>query len=125
MKVVYNTIHTKLYTNPSEFVFLQIVVTSLMRSVPEMGNVLLVCLLFWLIFSVIGVQTFGGKFYKCVDDDGIRLNTTIVATRNDCLTLYGQDHWINSRINFDNVGAAAVALFQVVNEERVVQFTQQ
>ena len=82
---------------------------------------LLVCLLFWLIFSVIGVQTFGGKFYKCVDDDGIRLNATIVATRNDCLILYGQDHWVNSRINFDHIGAAAVALFQVVNAKGTIQ----
>lgn len=87
-----------------------------MRSVPEVGNVLLVCLMIWLIFSVIGVQLFGGKFYKCVNDDGIRLNTTIIATRNDCVSLYGEDHWINSRINFDHVGKAAIALFQVVKE---------
>lgn len=50
--------------------FLQIVVNALMYAIPSIFNVLLVCLVFWLIFSIMGVQFFGGKFFKCVDDDG-------------------------------------------------------
>lgn len=41
-----------------------------MYAIPSIFNVLLVCLVFWLIFSIMGVQFFGGKFFKCVDDDG-------------------------------------------------------
>ena len=38
-----------------------------MYAIPSIFNVLLVCLVFWLIFSIMGVQFFGGKFYKCID----------------------------------------------------------
>jgi hypothetical protein len=48
----------------------QIVVNALMYAIPSIFNVLLVCLVFWLIFSIVGVQFFGGKFFKCVDEEG-------------------------------------------------------
>jgi hypothetical protein len=34
----------------------QIVVNALMYAIPSIFNVLLVCLVFWLIFSIMGVQ---------------------------------------------------------------------
>lgn len=49
---------------------MRIVVNALMYAIPSIFNVLLVCLVFWLIFSIMGVQFFGGKFFKCVDGDG-------------------------------------------------------
>jgi hypothetical protein len=48
-----------------------------MYAIPSIFNVLLVCLVFWLIFSIMGVQFFGGKFYKCTDNEGIVLNITV------------------------------------------------
>lgn len=51
----------------------QIVVNALMFAIPAIFNVLLVCLVFWLVFSILGVQLFGGKFYKCVDESDERL----------------------------------------------------
>ncbi len=62
-------------------VLFQIVVNALMYAIPSIFNVLLVCLVFWLIFSIAGVQLFGGKFYKCVDADGERMDHTIVPNR--------------------------------------------
>lgn len=47
---------------------MRIVVNALMYAIPSIFNVLLVCLVFWLIFSIMGVQFFSGKFYKCVDE---------------------------------------------------------
>lgn len=44
-----------------------------MFAIPAIFNVLLVCLVFWLVFSILGVQLFGGKFYKCVDESDERL----------------------------------------------------
>ncbi len=92
---------------------LQIVVNALMYAIPSIFNVLLVCLVFWLIFSIMGVQFFGGKFYKCVDDTGTRLDVSEVADKFECrdknLT------WINSKITFDHVGHAYLALFQVAS----------
>ncbi len=86
-----------------------------MYAIPSIFNVLLVCLVFWLIFSIMGVQFFGGKFYKCVDDDGERLPIDIVDTKYDCLEK--NYTWLNSKIHFDHVGHAYLALFQVATFE--------
>lgn len=48
---------------------LQVVVNALIQAVPSILNVLMVCLVFWLIFSIMGVQMFSGSFYKCVDEN--------------------------------------------------------
>ena len=40
---------------------MQIVVNSLMRAIPAIVNVLLVGMMFWLIFSIMGVQFFAGR----------------------------------------------------------------
>ncbi|XP_059488703.1 sodium channel protein 60E-like isoform X4 [Neocloeon triangulifer] len=94
---------------------MRIVVNALMYAIPSIFNVLLVCLVFWLIFSIMGVQFFGGKFYKCVDANNTKLDISIVNHRNDCeINNYT---WINSKINFDNVGQGYLALFQVATFE--------
>ena len=66
------------------FYYIQIVVNALMYAIPAIFNVLLVCLVFWLIFSIMGVQFFGGKFYKCLDDDGERLEIDVVNDKWEC-----------------------------------------
>ena len=43
---------------------IQVVVNALVQAIPSIFNVLLVCLIFWLIFAIMGVQMFAGKFYK-------------------------------------------------------------
>lgn len=78
-----------------------------------------------------GVQFFGGKFYKCIDEFGELLPIDVrkfpllyclfvergflfqrVDNKWDCLD---QNYtWINSKISFDHVGIAYLALFQVV-----------
>jgi len=55
----------------------QIVVNALMYAIPSIFNVLLVCLVFWLIFSIMGVQFFGGKFFKCTDEKGNLLSVSV------------------------------------------------
>ncbi len=37
---------------------------ALVQAIPSIFNVLLVCLIFWLIFAIMGVQMFAGKYYK-------------------------------------------------------------
>jgi hypothetical protein len=61
------------------FSIFKIVVNALMYAIPSIFNVLLVCLVFWLIFSIMGVQFFGGKFYKCLDEQGAKINITVRA----------------------------------------------
>ncbi|XP_069172735.1 sodium channel protein 60E [Procambarus clarkii] len=95
---------------------MKIVVNALMYAIPSIFNVLLVCLVFWLIFSIMGVQMFGGKFYKCIDRKTAEiLPLKVVENKNECLKK--NYSWINSKINFDHVGYAYLALFQVATFE--------
>ena len=67
-----------------------------MYAIPSIFNVLLVCLVFWLIFSIMGVQFFGGKFFKCVDADGNRLDVDVVNNKTEC---FQKNYtWINSKV---------------------------
>jgi voltage-gated sodium channel type II alpha len=43
---------------------MRIVVNALVQAIPSIFNVLLVCLIFWLIFAIMGVQLFNGKYHK-------------------------------------------------------------
>lgn len=95
------------------FIF-QVVVNALIKAIPSIFNVLVVCIVFWLIFCIVGVQFFSGKFFKCVDAEGERINASIIPNETEC---YAQNlTWKNSKINFDNVLNAYLALFQVVSE---------
>ena len=89
-----------------------------MHSIPSIANVLLVCGVFWLIFSVMGFQLFGGKFYRCVDADFALVNISLVDNKAQCLanaslTKY---QWTNRDINFDNALYGFLALFQTVSK---------
>ena len=96
----------------------QVVVNALIKAIPSIFNVLLVCLVFWLIFGIVGVQFFAGKFHKCVDKDGVRVSWEIVKNRSQCAQYNESGYtWENSAINFDNVLNAYLALFQVVSVE--------
>jgi hypothetical protein len=62
-----------------------------------------------------GVQLFGGKFYKCVyvgTHDRVNVSEKI-ANKMDCLNR--NLTWENSRVNFDHVLNGYLALFQVVS----------
>lgn len=70
-----------------------------------------------------GVQLFGGRYHKCLDAEGNKINASIVPNRTIC-ELHEHDlnySWENSKINFDNAGAAYLALFQVVSTFYVYQ----
>ncbi len=92
---------------------MKVVVNALVGALPSIFNVLLVCLIFWLIFAIIGVNTFMGKFYKCIDKDtGEKFSHEIIPNKTVCLNETGAQ-WANSRVTFDNVLIAYLALFQV------------
>ncbi|XP_078531191.1 sodium channel protein 1 brain-like [Lissotriton helveticus] len=97
---------------------MRLVVNSLVSSIPSISNVMLVCLIFWLIFGIVGVQLFGGKFFACFDKNGIRLPITIVNNRTDCEANFNNGYsWRNSETGFDNILFAYVSLFQVATFE--------
>ncbi|CAG7829681.1 unnamed protein product [Allacma fusca] len=97
---------------------MKIVVNALMFAIPSIFNVLLVCLLFWLIFSIMGVQFFKGKFYRCVENDsGDTVSIEKVKTRQECCNMTSKYSWVNTQPNFDNVFQGYLTLFQVATFE--------
>lgn len=92
---------------------------ALTGAIPSIMNVLLVCLTFWLIFSIMGVNLFAGKFYHCVNTTtGVMFPTEKVSNKSACenLMLTAEDvRWKNVKVNFDNVGAGYLSLLQVVS----------
>ncbi|XP_062982341.1 sodium channel protein type 5 subunit alpha-like [Elgaria multicarinata webbii] len=101
----------------SRFEGMRVVVNALVGAIPSIMNVLLVCLIFWLIFSIVGVSLFAGKFGKCVNltDTNASINETAIKRRRDC-KIYndtGRLYWTNVKVNFDNVGSGYLALLQV------------
>ncbi|XP_073097681.1 sodium channel protein type 3 subunit alpha isoform X3 [Manis javanica] len=98
----------------SRFEGMRVVVNALIGAIPSIMNVLLVCLIFWLIFSIMGVNLFAGKFYHCVNvTTGNMFEVSEVNNLSDCQALGKQARWKNVKVNFDNVGAGYLALLQV------------
>uniref|UniRef100_A0A8C4YLQ3 Sodium channel protein n=1 Tax=Gopherus evgoodei TaxID=1825980 RepID=A0A8C4YLQ3_9SAUR len=100
----------------SRFEGMRVVVNALIGAIPSIMNVLLVCLIFWLIFSIMGVNLFAGSFGKCVNltEENSELNKSIEDKQNcraynDTQKIY----WTNVKVNFDNVGSGYLALLQV------------
>ncbi|XP_037617815.1 sodium channel, voltage-gated, type I like, alpha b isoform X1 [Sebastes umbrosus] len=93
----------------------KVVVNALLGAIPSIMNVLLVCLIFWLIFSIMGVNLFAGKYYYCVNTTNDEVfPIDVVNNKSDCLNLVNDSaRWKNVKINFDNVGAGYLALLQV------------
>ncbi|NXP84953.1 SCN5A protein, partial [Passerina amoena] len=100
----------------SRFEGMRVVVNALLGAIPSIMNVLLVCLIFWLIFSIMGVNLFAGKFGNCVNmtDENSKLDSNI-KNKTDCETYNntGKIFWVNVKVNFDNVGSGYLALLQV------------
>ncbi|XP_028249067.1 sodium channel, voltage-gated, type I-like, alpha [Parambassis ranga] len=103
----------------SRFEGMRVVVNALLGAIPSIFNVLLVCLIFWLIFSIMGVNLFAGKYGKCINKTTSKeFLPEEVKNMSMCLDLAkrtGNDtvRWMNVRVNFDNVGMGYLALLQV------------
>jgi len=94
---------------------MRVVVNALVQAIPSIFNVLLVCLIFWLIFAIMGVQLFSGKYYKCLNESLFYPfnvpDYRLIKNKQDCLD--NNLTWVNSPMNFDHVGKAYLSLFQV------------
>lgn len=93
---------------------------ALVGAIPSIMNVLLVCLIFWLIFSIMGVNLFAGKYHYCFNETAeYRFEIEEVNNKTECEKLMDPNgteiRWKNVKINFDNVGAGYLALLQIVS----------
>ncbi|CAB1330179.1 unnamed protein product, partial [Coregonus sp. 'balchen'] len=69
-----------------------VVVNALVGAIPSIMNVLLVCLIFWLIFSIMGVNLFAGKYYYCFNQTAEEyFHASEVNNKTQCMALIGQN----------------------------------
>ena len=94
---------------------LRIAVQSLINAVPDIGNVLVVSLLFLLLFAILGTNFYKGVFFKCHTVNIPEKITPLIKDKFDCLDFGGE--WINEDQNFDNVVNSMVTLFNVMTTE--------
>ncbi|KAH1185108.1 hypothetical protein KIL84_013049, partial [Mauremys mutica] len=101
----------------SRFEGMRVVVNALLGAIPSIMNVLLVCLIFWLIFSIMGVNLFAGKFFSCVNTtSGNLFPKEKIENKTECedfMKSHEDVLWKNVKVNFDNVGAGYLSLLQV------------
>ncbi|OCT63541.1 hypothetical protein XELAEV_18044637mg [Xenopus laevis] len=101
----------------SRFEGMRVVVNALVGAIPSIMNVLLVCLIFWLIFSIMGVNMFSGKYGYCVNyTDDLVFDYTFVNNKSQCMDLIRDNEtarWKIVKVNFDNVGFGYLSLLQV------------
>jgi len=60
--------------------FSQVVVSSIFDMIPKLMHVCVLSLLFYVMFGIIGIELFGGRFQRCVNDSGF--SPTYLRLRN-------------------------------------------
>ena len=99
---------------------LKVVVNTLFACIPGLVNVIVVSLLFWMIFGIMGMNLFMGMYWSCsigeydCDAEGNNCLQT-VRTKADCKEAGGD--WTNSPNNFDNLPNALLNLFEMATTE--------
>ncbi|KAM9793054.1 voltage-dependent T-type calcium channel subunit alpha-1I [Neosynchiropus ocellatus] len=89
---------------------LKLVVETLITSLKPIGNIVLICCAFFIIFGILGVQLFKGKFYYCVGFD-----VKNITNKSDCLAAHYR--WVHHKYNFDNLGQALMSLFVLASKD--------
>ncbi|KAF7472252.1 Hypothetical predicted protein [Marmota monax] len=115
---------------------LKLVVETLISSLRPIGNIVLICCAFFIIFGILGVQVgglpprwtglgatgrvprvtavpgqlFKGKFYYCEGAD-----TRNISTKAECRAAHYR--WVRRKYNFDNLGQALMSLFVLSSKD--------
>ncbi|XP_063043751.1 sodium channel protein type 4 subunit alpha A-like isoform X1 [Engraulis encrasicolus] len=104
---------------------MQVVLRVLKGAIPSLINALLACLTLWLVFSIVGVNLFAGKFYHCFNKTSDEYFTEEdVHNKTECfLLMEGLNErptevvWKTTHFNFDNVMNGYVSLFHVSSQK--------
>jgi len=88
---------------------MKMIVAALLDSGGAMLNVLIVIMIVWLMFAILGIQLFMGKFFYCSEDP------YLLHSKTDCINAGYK--WLKFDTNFDNVQNAMKTLFIVATFE--------
>ncbi|XP_029570707.1 voltage-dependent T-type calcium channel subunit alpha-1G-like [Salmo trutta] len=89
---------------------LKLVVETLMSSLKPIGNIVVICCAFFIIFGILGVQLFKGKFFACQGED-----VRNVTNKSDCMM--ANYKWVRQQYNFDNLAQALMSLFVLASKD--------
>ena len=118
---------------------MKVVVNALFLTLPPISNVLLVCFLFYLIFGILGVNLFGGKFWHCadkasgeiidvrailpesqwdiVDEAWCKVGQQTISWPEGITPYTIETEWVNLNTNFDNIAHSILTLFEMASLE--------
>jgi len=86
---------------------LKMSVETIIQCLPSFLNIAVVASVFYLIFAIMGVQFWAGKFWKCSDES--------VKNVTECAAAGGE--WQNAPSNYDDVINGMLTLFEVSSLE--------
>ena len=89
---------------------LKVTLNSFIKSIKSLIHMTGFILVFFLVFSIIGIIVFKGSFYFCngLSDD---VDHHFIITKFDCMDFGG--NWVNQILNFDNIGQAMMTLYVI------------
>nr|XP_042899987.1 voltage-dependent T-type calcium channel subunit alpha-1G isoform X2 [Parasteatoda tepidariorum] len=90
---------------------LKLVVQTLLSSLRPIGNIVLICCTFFIIFGILGVQLFKGSMFYCEGPAASK-----VRNKSECLE-DSRNLWLNRKYNFDNLGQALMSLFVLSSKD--------
>ena len=82
---------------------MKMIVAALLDSGGSMLNVIIVIMIVWLMFAILAINLFSGKFFYCSED------SYLLHSKADCINA-GYE-WKRFNTNFDSVPQAMKALF--------------
>lgn len=88
---------------------MRIMVTALFQSFGPLCNTLVMVVVIWLMFSIVGVSFFAGKFQYC------SVNLYTLSNSSDCVA--GGGMWLTYDENFDNSINGLIYLFELTTQE--------
>ena len=105
------------------FPLANLLLRSLIRALQTLRNATAITILIWYIYSVLGLQLFGGKFNACATIDNSLASGSdnnwgdatysfpFIDNRDECLA--SGYYWETKRMNFNNVFEALITTFNV------------
>lgn len=94
---------------------LRIGLQALLQAVPNVLRIVLIMLLFFIIFGIVAISYFKGRFYYC--DDSMQVGGLLpdlpLLYKWDCINSGGE--WVRKYYNFDNMYQAMASLFIISN----------
>ncbi|GIL55074.1 hypothetical protein Vafri_10591, partial [Volvox africanus] len=94
---------------------MRLVFKSVVLSLGAMAHVSVLCVMFLVIFAILGVQLFSGKLHRCNDQSASDRSQCVGSFLDPDTGATLERTWDNMWPNFDNVGNALLACFVVAS----------